>query len=437
MLERFFKARLTELGKLKIGGKGKEITSRSGAKFRQPLKLDRWIITTMQRDAGGNLEPDIELMRQLAEEYGSPADDTAHADDPGAIELADGLKVLRQIPIRLLSNDIEDVMQSAYVWYAGKSVSARSDGETITWFYDRTNGKRLPEAKTEPWDESMLELADSKGNKLLKLHTVFNCVIAAKEARWGGVYKFRTTSVITGKQLYGSLTQLLQLTGGVLIGMPLVLVVRPIQVTPDGKATTVYVVHVELRGPDLTSIQDQAFAQMQYLVANKERMQVAQARYKMLLVGPGEETTEAEVIDVEEEFHPAQPSKDDLEPPSEADPLLQPKEPSGAEAASAATAENALPDGSPDTQDSAAAIDSPGAAPLDFELEPCDEASGAPMWRIRFYVLVDGEPKWRVALHKDKGTLRCDCPAWIAGPPDSKGCPHVELAKERLENEQP
>ena len=49
------------------------------------------------------------------------------------------------------------------------------------------------------------------------------------------VYKFRTTSRISASQLVGSLVQLQQLTGGVLRGLPLQLVVRPIRVTPDGK----------------------------------------------------------------------------------------------------------------------------------------------------------------------------------------------------------
>lgn len=436
MLERFFKARLTELGKLKIGGKGKEITSKSGKKFRQPLKLDRWVITTMQRDASGNLEPDMALMRQLAEEYGTPADENAHAGDPGVIEIADQLKVLRQIPIRLLSNDIEDVMQSAYVWYGGKSVGARSDGETITWFYDRTNGKRYPEPQTQPWDESMLDLVDTKGNRLLKLHTVFNCVIAAKEARWGGVYKFRTTSVITGKQLYGSLTQLLQLTGGVLIGMPLVLVVRPIQVTPNGKATTVYVVHAELRGPDLKAIQEQAFAQMQYLVANKARMQTAQARYKMLLVAPGEETSEAEVIDVEQEFHPQQPSKDDLEPPKEVDPLLQHEEP--AEPPDAAEppqdvetpAEQEPPASEPDSEP-----EPQGGA--EFLWVPCvPKAWGGKAWKenpdcneIGKVETVDGK-SYIIGQHQETGSLLCRCEDGKAGRP----CPHKDFVKEQLQD---
>ena len=43
-------------------------------------------------------------------------------------------------------------------------------------------------------------------------------MIAAKESRFGGVYKFRTTSIISFKQLYSSLLHIHQLTGGVLVG---------------------------------------------------------------------------------------------------------------------------------------------------------------------------------------------------------------------------
>lgn len=306
-LENFFTPRLTELGKIKIGSKGAERPTKSGGTFRLPEKHDYFSVTTMQRNGQGDLIPDSDLEKQLATKYAS----------------ADGK--LRQLPIRLLSDDPEEIMQSAYVWYGGKTIGARSDGKTITWFNDPASGARLKEPKIEPWNDSMLELKDSRGVKLLKLHTTFNCVVAAPEARWGGVYKFRTTSIISGSQLYGSLVETLRLTGGVLVGMPLMLVVRPIQVAPDGKPTTVYVVHVELRGAEMKAIQEQALVQMKYAVEFKGQMLASQAQYRKMLAAPGENESEDDAKDITDEFHPEADGTAEARPapPKEADPLLQ------------------------------------------------------------------------------------------------------------------
>jgi hypothetical protein len=303
MLERFFTPRITELGKIKVGGLGQERTSAKGSTYRQPVKFDHFVVVTMNRNKAGDLEPDTELMAQLVPEYGSE----------------DGL--LRQLPIQVLSNDIEDVMQSAYVWYWGKTCGGRSDGATVTWSNDPTNGRRLDAPRSEPWADSMLDMKDSKGNKLFKLHSVFNCVIAAKEARFGGVYKFRTTSIISGRQLYSSLIELQARTFGVLIGLPLRLVVRPLQVAPDGKPTTVYVVHVELHGQSLAAIQAQALDQMKVFAANRDQMQVVQAQYKRLLLPPGMETAETDMADINEEWQP-ETAQVEPKPPATADPLL-------------------------------------------------------------------------------------------------------------------
>jgi len=248
--------------------------------------------------------PDGELMSQLAKEYG------------------DGDGKLRQLPVQVLSNDIEDVMQSAYVWYAGKTCGARSDSETVTWFNDPTNGKHLDEPRTEAWNDDMLLCANSKGVKLFKLHTVFNCVIASKEARFGGVYKFRTTSVISGRQLYSSMIEVRTRTYGVLMGLPLRLVVRPVQVSPDGQPTTVYVVHTELHGPSLAAIQTQALDQMKVFAANREQIQGVQAQYKRMLLPPGTESQD-EARDINEEFQPETVAEViEREPPPGVDPLL-------------------------------------------------------------------------------------------------------------------
>lgn len=271
--------RLAELGKIRIGKKdAQERQSKNGGSWRAPQKLDHFLVTGCGRDAKGDLKVDTKLMDRLAREFG---------DEDGK---------LRQIPISLLSDDVDEVVTAAYCRYDGRALTARCDGETCTWLRDKNGNaieKRVPctgEHEQKPW----------------KLHATLACVIASGEASWGGVYKFRTTSRITVDQLYGSLLHLQSLTGGILQGVPLRLVVRPIEVTPEGKATTVFVVHIELRGADLNAVQQQALQFAQVRVQNERQLRAVRTEYLKLLRAPGEDEDEDEQSDVAEEFDPGE-----------------------------------------------------------------------------------------------------------------------------------
>lgn len=279
------KPRIIELGKIKIGGLGEERQKRGGGSYRLPIKLDHFVITTLHRDGRGGLIQDDGLMTALKGE--------GYADSDGK---------LRRLPIAVLSNDIEDVLQAAYVRYNGKRIEARSDGVTLEKFF--AGGKWLDEPHVSEWKPEMAEAVDSKGVPFFKMHATFNCVIASKAARWGGVYKFRTTSGISASQLAGSLVEIKQLTGGVLRGMPLRLAVRPLQVSPNGQTTTVYVVHCELVGDDLCELQDRALRRVQAELTNAKQISMMQLEYKRLIHEPGEGESDEEVEEIAAEFHP-------------------------------------------------------------------------------------------------------------------------------------
>jgi len=297
----FSDVRVTELGKIKIGGLGEARSSKGGGTYRMPRKFDHFVITTMNRGADiggarGDLTPDEALMIQLKE-------DARFCNEAGN---------LVRIPIYVLSNEIQDIMQSAFVWYSGKTVAARAvvdytldepAPQSVTWFYNNKDGHRLPTPLTEVWDEDFRTLTDSKGYALLKFHTTFNCVIAAREAHWGGVYKFRTTSVISAKQLYSGLMNLSILTNGVLMGLPMQLFVRPIQVSPDGKATTVHVVGVEMLGQDMKEIMDRALDMAKVMLTRGEEVRRIQVQQRKMLVAPGFEGG-ADAAEINEEFQP-------------------------------------------------------------------------------------------------------------------------------------
>ena len=286
--------RLTELGKIKIGGLGAE-RSKSGGNgtYRLPRKDDFFTITTLNRkpisqtDDKGDLVPDSILMDSLIPRFG------------------DSDKKLRRLPIYVLSNNIEDIMQSAWVYYVGKKCVARSDGVNITWYF--RNKQWLEQPITEPHRDEIVQQKNN-GYPTFKLHTTFNCVIAAENGRWGGVYKFRTTSRITADQLYGSLIHVAGLTHGQLAGIPLMLVVRPMQVSPDGKPTTVYVCHCEIRGSDMMAIQKQAAQIARVRAQNFAEVRQFESQYRKMLSLPGGESPE-EIADISSEFHNDNPAE--------------------------------------------------------------------------------------------------------------------------------
>lgn len=285
-----------ELGKIKIGGKSAQVRkTAAGKEWRAPEKHDYFTITTLGRNQAGDLEEDASVTDQLIEECGDPPEMNRDRNDKR--------NHLRRIPIRVLSNEIQDIMQSAYVWYAGRIVGARSNGREVIWYNDPTTGARLDQPKIETWTPELLETRNAQGIKIFKLHTVFNCVIATKQAKWGGVYKFRTTSVVSSRQLFSTLVLLHQRSCGILEGMPLMLVVRRMEVAPEGKPTTVYVVHVEMRVGDEEEIQKKAIALAQLQLERKQEMQAVRVSMLKMLPAPGMESN-GEAAHVNEEFSP-------------------------------------------------------------------------------------------------------------------------------------
>lgn len=277
--------RVVELGAIKIGSLGDERKSRSGKTYRLPVKLDHFVITTKYRGNGGVFEEESDLMDSLREEY---ADDDGH---------------LRRIPIAVLSDDIEDILRSSWVHYRGNKCIARSDGVTLWKYADFKTGEMLEEPEQLPWEEKYEKMTFDSA-PLFKKHTSLDCVISSSKARWGGVYRFRTTSVISGDQIYGSLMHLKQLTGGVLVGMPLMLVVRPMHVSPNGKTSTVYVVHVELHGPDLVGLQTRALELAKFQREHRSQLSSMRREIRRVMSDPGVDEDEDLQAAIQQEFHP-------------------------------------------------------------------------------------------------------------------------------------
>lgn len=282
--------RVVEIGKIKIGGLGATRTSQTGTTWRLPEKYDHFVVTTMHRNEAGDLLPDAKLMAKLKDEY---------ADSDGKV---------RVLPIQVLSDDIDDILQSSYLFYSGRKMAARSDGKSLTRWIDFDKNIWLAEPVDEPWTDAWKNRTDKNGNRIFKLNTIFNCVITASDAKWGGIYRFRTTSQITSEQLVSTLLALKDLTGGVLRGLPLRLAVRPMRVNPlvKGKATSsvVYVVHVELHGADIMSVRQMALNYAKFELENRSAIEHSRIEYKKLLALPGYYENSREHAEVASEFYP-------------------------------------------------------------------------------------------------------------------------------------
>lgn len=268
-----------EVGKIKIGTINPGAQSKSGATYAAPVKLDHFWVSTLHRDGKGVLIPDAELMDSLKD-----------CRDP------DGK--LRQLPVMFGSNDPNEVMTAAYVWYDGKTLAGRSDGREVVFHLDPKNGARLPHPRVEKWSDAMLGWPDpkAKNRPLFRLYCTLNVMIASPAARWGGFYRFRTTSEISSRQLYGSLMHLRKLTGGILRGLVFRMVVRPMLVTPNGQASTVHVVHVEYVNSDLKQLQTSAREQLALEQANLAAVVETERQYKALVAAQRDEEPDEEVV---------------------------------------------------------------------------------------------------------------------------------------------
>lgn len=272
---------LAEGGKIKIGGLGEERTSKSGKKFRMPVKLDHFLVTRTTRDEAGDLDLDEALMGALPKDH-------------------DGQ--IRAIPIVLHSDVIDEVFPTTYALYSGRKLACRGDGEAATrWAFQ--NGNRTSATKEI---KCPCELLRATNGPCCKPHGTLHCSIVAEgQAVAGAVHKWRTTSLISIQRMIGSLQQILA-TCGTMRGLPLWLKLEAIQVQPDGVgASTVYCCHVELRAKDLLSVQQKALelAQMRKALAGDDG--AIRTAYRALIEAPANDhETAAEQEEIAAEFYP-------------------------------------------------------------------------------------------------------------------------------------
>lgn len=279
---------LAEGGKIKIGKLGEARKSDRGNEYRLPTKLDHFIITKTTRDASGDFEIDDPIMEALDK------------DEDGCI---------REIPIVLHTDEIDEVFPTAYALYKSRKLLCRGDGERAV--------KAGGDACTCP-----CPFLGATAGPVCKPHGTLHCSIRVPgQAVAGAVHKWRTTSIVSIQRMLGSLMQI-KATCGSMRGLPLSLVLQPVTVTPGDTTTTVYCCHVELRAADLLSVQQQAL-QMAQMRKAVELGDYDHQEYKALLEPPaGDHETAQDHADISDEFHPEH--DDDVEQAPAAEPESEP-----------------------------------------------------------------------------------------------------------------
>jgi hypothetical protein len=275
---------LAEIGKIKIGRKGALVRNT----FRMPEKLDHFLITTMMRGNDENYILDTELMQMLMDKQGTDK--------------------LTEIPIRLLFDDYKVSFQSRYVCFRGRTRWCTGDG--LAAFRKAEPGKpdimiECPCERAEPTFPGEGKNSDGKpdGKGKCKVSGCLSCIIDGAK-RFGGIWKFRSTSFNSVKGMQSTLMLFERAAGGFLGGIPLILTVHPksAQNPIDGGQVTIYVVGIEYRG---TSEEMQEAGYQIALKSEKYRQQIMHIEKQALkMISVEESAVGDDDEDTADEFHP-------------------------------------------------------------------------------------------------------------------------------------
>ena len=276
---------LAERGKIKIGEKGEYIKSQRGTEFQPPKKLDHFRVVTLERGPDGNYLVDKEVHSL----YGSQP---------------------RELPIRLLYDDIALNIQSRYACFPGKTLWCYGDGEEALRLVNEQTGQRekvpCPCGRQEP---------TYSGKDRCKISTKLSCLIDGVESV-GGIWTLRTTSYNSTVGLLSSLALIKRITGGPLANIPLMLTLRPKTVVSptDGRVQTVWVVGVEYRG-SIDSLRELGYERARMEAQHKLRIEQIEEEARRLLLAAPEPVPEHELSEFVEEFVPEAVSIQTIEYP--------------------------------------------------------------------------------------------------------------------------
>jgi len=196
---------LPEVGKIKIGRKGKWVEDGQGNKrYQQPEKLKNFLITTLDRDDNNNLIVNEQIHKLLG--------DTTKDHD--------GLKI---VPIRLPYISLPLNFQSRFSCYKGKSLLCSGNGIKAQRNVGTTTDPFLTKTIDCPCSQG---LPGYEGKDVCKFTCRLTCLVKGIK-QVGGVWIFRSTSYNTTKNIQSALMYINLLTQGVMNGIDLELFLIP------------------------------------------------------------------------------------------------------------------------------------------------------------------------------------------------------------------
>jgi len=264
---------LMEVGKIKIGIKGDEVTSKEGNTFRRPQKIDHFRIVKNERDENDDYVLDDQIIKIIK-------------NNPAAT-YNKNMNIIG-IPIRLLYNEIDLVFPTQYVSYVGGKLSCSGNG-----IKGKTRDGREVTCPCKRLDGAY------QGKDKCKISGTLSCIIEGCNV--GGCFKFRTTSINSARYILSSLMLIKAATGGLLSFIPLRLVINPKKtiIPATGVPTTIYVVTVEFQG-GIEELQKKALEMGKERVSLIENMRDIEIEAKKIVAVD----TEREEKEFAEEFFP-------------------------------------------------------------------------------------------------------------------------------------
>jgi hypothetical protein len=213
--------RLAEIGKIKIGGKGDLITTKTGAKMRLATKFDHFKITKLSRDKHDNLILDEKTMELLGEKP-------------------------KSLKCSLVYDDIDLNFLSSFSYFHGRKCFCRGDGEKAIRLYK--TGKKIEQkikgkvTKVDEFEKREIKCTNGECeyliNSLCKPDGQLS-VILSDASKVGGVHKFRTHGWNSVQNIQSSLMEISIKTGGILANIPMILEILPKYVEGHGNIITV------------------------------------------------------------------------------------------------------------------------------------------------------------------------------------------------------
>jgi len=283
---------LVEVGKIKIGRKGKKMNQGQRNEFRLPEKLDHFLITTMEKDGEDNFLIDKELHTILK-----------------------SLENLKKIPVTLLHDSIPANLQTRYACYKGTNIFCQGNGKKAVRIIEKVE----TEVKC-PCDRLLANYPNKK--EKCKPNATLSVIINGAEIV-GGVWKFRTVGFNSVKNLIASMELIKTITGGPLAGLPLELILTPktAKDSESGRNVKIYIVSMVYRGT-VESLMKRGLSVLENRKMYELKVKNVDERTEKLLLTEQASFEETNIEDTISENYPDNlddsiPETKDLVPPQE------------------------------------------------------------------------------------------------------------------------